>query len=284
KECLIIQARLLNLKSDLLVRAIEQHLTDFEKKRYKVIAKSLNITEEMVRDLEKTISTFNPKPGSYVSGVPADYIRPDLEVYKSEGDFKVRIIKDDIPKIDINQKYLMMMRRRGRDPRSKFIRDNYRLAKIFLTALNDRENRLKQVAEIIVRRQRDFFEKGEGHLKPLQEKEIAQELNINVSTVSRIFNSKYMLTPFGVYPLKYFIKRAVVSNEGEDVTNDVVISMMRKMIDEEDPKYPLKDDEIARRLSRSCNINLRRRTIAKYRDNMGIPPYHIRKKIKNPPK
>ncbi len=284
KECLIIQARQLNLNSDLLIKAIENHLTDFERKRYYVITKSLNITEEMARDLEKTISNFNPKPGSSVSGIQAEYVRPDIEIYKSDGEFKIRIIKEDIPRVDINQKYLSYMRRRGRDKNSKFIRDNYRLAKIFLNALNERDLRLRQVAEVILKRQRDFFEKGEGNLKPLQEKEIAAELNINPSTISRIFSSKYMLTPFGVYPLKYFIKRAVVSNENEDMTNDVIKSMVKKMIDEEDPKYPLKDEEIARRIARSCNTSIQRRTIAKYRDLMGIPPYNIRKKTKNPPK
>lgn len=283
KECLIIQARQLNLDNDLLIKAIENHLPDFEKKRYQVIAKALNITEEMVRDIERTISNFNPRPGLLIASLPAEYIKPDVEVYKVDGEFKVRLIKDDIPKIDINRKYLSLMKRRSRDPNSRFVREKYKLAKIFLTALNDRDNRLRQVAEIILKRQREFFEKGEGHLKPLQEKEIAAELNVNVSTVSRIINSKYMLTPFGVYPLKYFIKRAVVSKEGEDITNDSIMKLIKKMIDEEDPKYPLKDDEIARRLLKSHNIDIKRRTVAKYRDIMGIPPYNIRKRIKNPP-
>ncbi|MGB9598958.1 MAG: RNA polymerase factor sigma-54 [Myxococcota bacterium] len=283
KECLIIQARHLNCDNEILIKAINEHLQDFERKRYRQIAKSLNISEEMVRDLEKTISNFNPKPGSTISEIQPEYIRPDIEVYKSDGEFKVRLLKDDIPKVDINRQYLNIMRRRGRDPNSKYIRENYKLAKIFLTALNEREHRLKQVAEIIVRRQREFFEKGEGYLKPLQEKDIASELNMNVSTMSRIFNSKYMLTPYGVYPMKYFIKRAVISNEGENITNDAIKNMIQKMIEEEDPKYPLKDDEIARRLSRQ-NITIKRRTVAKYRDAMGIPPYNIRKRIKNPPK
>lgn len=283
KECLIIQARHLNLDNDLLIKAIEEHLHNFEKKRYKVIAKSLNISEDIVRDLEKTISNFNPKPGASISSLPPEYIKPDIEIFKDNGDFKIRIIKDDIPKIDINKKYLMMMKRRGRDQNSKFIRNNYKLAKIFLSALNEREIRLRQVAEIILKKQREFFEKGEGYLKPLQEKDIAAELNLNVSTVSRIFNSKYILTPFGVYPLKYFIKRPVISNEGTEISNDYIRNMIKKMIDEEDPKYPLKDDEIARRVFRSCNIQLKRRTIAKYRDSLGIPPYNIRKKTKNMP-
>ncbi|MCX7944878.1 MAG: RNA polymerase factor sigma-54 [Deltaproteobacteria bacterium] len=280
KECLILQAKHLNIDNELLIKAIEEHLPNFEKKRYKIIAKALNISEDMVRDLERTISNLNPKPGSSISGVTAEYIKPDIEIYKENGEFKIRIVKDDIPKIDINQKYLSIMRKRGRDPNSRFVRDKYRLAKIFLSALNDRENKLKQVAEIILKRQRDFFEKGEGHLKPLQEKDIANELNLNVSTVSRIFSSKYILTPFGVYPLKYFIKRPVISNESENMTNDVIMNIVRKMIEEEDPKYPLKDDEIARRLHKSHNITLKRRTIAKYREKMGIPPYNIRKNMK----
>ncbi len=283
KECLIIQARQMNFKNDLIIKAIEEHLHNFEKKRYEVIAKSLNITEEMARNIEKTIKNFNPKPGSSISDVQPEFIKPDVEVYKDSGEFKVRIIKEDIPKVNVNQIYLKEMKRRSRDPDSTYIRKNYKLAKIFITALNDREKRLKQVAEIIVRKQRDFFVRGEGNLKPLQEKDIAAELNLNVSTVSRIFNSKYIKTPFGVFPMKYFIKRTVISNEGGDVSNDLIKSMIKKMIDEEDPKYPLKDEEIARRLMRN-NIEIKRRTVAKYRDALSIPPYNIRKRTKNLPK
>lgn len=283
KECLIIQARHYNCDNEILIKAIEEHLTNFERKKYPEIAKALNITENQVREIEETIRMFNPKPGASISGHQSEYIIPDIEVYKSNGDFKVRLIKDNIPKIGINQQYLNIMRKRGRDPNSRYIRDKYRSAKIFITALNERELRLKQVAEIIVKKQREFFEKGEGYLKPLQEKEIANELKMNVSTMSRIFNSKYMLTPHGVFPLKYFIKRAVISNEGENITNDNIKNMIKQMIDDEDPKYPLKDDEIVRRLSR-LNINIKRRTVAKYRDALGIQPYNIRKRIKNPPK
>lgn len=280
KECLLIQARHYNMDNEIVTKAIIDHLPDFEKKRYYTIAKALNISERTVRDIEKVISSFNPRPGAYVSSIQADYIRPDVEVYRSEGEFKIRLIKDDIPRIYINKDYLSMMRRRGRDPNSKFIRDNYKLAKIFITAINERENRLLQVTKVIVNKQRDFFLRGEGFLRPLQEKDIAAELNLNVSTISRIFNSKYILTPHGVFSMKYFIKRPVVSNNGEDISSDVIKTMIRNMIEEEDPRYPLKDDEIVRRLERQ-NIRIKRRTIAKYREEMGIRSYIVRKRMNN---
>jgi len=278
KECLIIQARHCK-NSDLIIKVIENHMQDLERKRYPVIAKALNISEEAVREIEKIISGFNPKPGAAFNTPEPEYITPDVEIYKSNGEFKVRLLKDNIPRVYINRDYLGLMKRRGRDPNSKFIRNNYKLAKIFLNALNDREKRIRQVAEIILERQREFFEKGEGHLKPLLEKEIAAQIGVGISTVSRIFNSKYILTPFGIYPMKYFIRQPFGNVENETISNDVVKNLVKKMIDEEDPKYPLKDDEIVRRLSRQ-NINISRRTVAKYREAMGIPPYNIRKRTK----
>jgi len=283
KECLIIQARHLNRNSDIIIRVIEQHLPDLERKRYAAISKALNISEDDVREIEKIISDFNPRPGAAYNNSEPEYAIPDVEIYKSNGEFKIRLLKEQIPRIFINKDYLGMMRRRGRDPNSKFIRNNYKLAKIFLNALNDREKRIRQVAEVILNRQIEFFEKGEGYLKPLQEKEIAIELGLNVSTVSRIFNSKYILTPYGVYPMKYFIKRPVLSTDGENISNDAIKKAIKAMVEEEDPKYPLKDDEIVRRLSRQ-NISISRRTVAKYRDEMGIAPYNIRKTVKNMPK
>ncbi len=283
KECLIIQAKRCNKDSDNLIKVITNHLQDFEKKRYHVISKALNISEEEVREIEKIIKRFDPKPGASIDNEKTEFIQPDVEIYKTENGFKVRLLKDDIPKIYINRDYLNIMRRRGRDPNSKYIRDKYNSAKILLTALNEREDKIIKVAKIILNKQREFFEKGEGHLKPLLEKDIANELQCDESIVSRIFNSKYILTPYGVYPMKYFIKRAVFSKEGEDISNDIIKSMIQNMIEDEDPGYPLKDEEIARRLARQ-NIAIKRRTVAKYRDLLGIPSYIVRKRINNLPK
>ena len=284
KECLLQQVRQLNIKDGKLAALIKNHLTDLEKKNFPAIARKLDITPEKAMDLAKFILSLEPKPGRAFSFTETQYIVPDIYVFKVGNEYVISLNDDGIPRLRVSAYYKNMVEAKttkvGKlDDKSKnYIQDKLRSAVALIRSIQHRQKTIYKVTEAIVRKQLEFLEHGVSKLRPMILREIAQEIGIHESTVSRVTTNKYIYTPQGIFELKFFFNNPVSSRAGsEDVASESVRDRIRQLVAAEDPKSPLSDQQIVDELKRS-NIDVARRTVAKYRDILGILPSSKRKK------
>jgi RNA polymerase sigma-54 factor len=283
QECLIIQLEF--SKGDhrlvqLAMRLLKDHFDEFTKKHYEKIAEILAVSIDDVKRILEIISHLNPKPGEGTIDTQQNYLTPDFIVTKDEDEFVIQLNDKNVPPLRINRNYKDLMSKRNKDvgaDTKQFLRSKFDAAKWFIASIYQRRETMLKVMHEIVNRQRDFFDTGEG-LKPLIYKDIAEVIRMDISTISRVVNGKYVQTDFGVYELRYFFSEGISTQSGEDVSNKEVKARIREILAAEDKSKPLSDEDIAAILKEK-GFNIARRTVAKYRESMMIPVARLRRAI-----
>jgi RNA polymerase sigma-54 factor len=282
KECLVIQAKHLEEDTNDLVFLIQNHVKDLEKKHYDAIAKAMNLNVEDVHEMCKIIYTMEPKPGRSYAIHDTHYVTPDVYVYKVGDDYLVSLNEDGLPRLRVSNLYKNVMKGtsgKSNDPKAHdYIQDKLRSAIWLIKSIHQRNRTIYKVAESIVKHQREFFDKGPAFLKPMILRDIANDIGMHESTVSRVTTSKYVHTPQGIFELKYFFNSGISSSEGDSLASEAVKLRIKDLVNKEDPKRPLSDQQIVDMLKKEGLI-IARRTVAKYRDVLRILPSSRRKKV-----
>jgi RNA polymerase sigma-54 factor len=281
KECLKIQIKPFEERDRLLLeRLIEEHLEDLEKRNYSNITKNLRISTEKLRDLSHLISTLEPKPGRPFGSEKPQYIIPDVFVEKVGADYVILLNDDGLPKLQVSNFYRNALFQKDMEPNAKeYIQDKLRSAMWLIRSIHQRQRTLYKVTSSIVKFQKDFLEKGIASLKPMVLRDIAEDIHMHESTISRVTTNKYVQTPRGLFELKFFFNSKVPSTTGGDgVTSEAVKEEIKKMVATEDPKKPLSDQAICDLLQKN-SVQIARRTVAKYRELLGILPASKRRQL-----
>ncbi len=278
KECLQLQLRPLNLLGTLVESLILCHLELISKKKYQQVAKICNVTLDEVMAAVKIIEGLDPKPARHFSADATNYITPDVYIFKTDGKYQIVLNDEGMPKLRINSYYLRLLQQKNLVPKEErhFLEEKLRAAKDLIKSLDHRNKTIYRVTECILNYQSEFFESGVSHLRPLNLKDIATELTLHESTVSRVTSTKYLSCPRGIYGFKYFFSNAIPSESGE-LSSTSVKDMIRKIVQEETASSPLSDMKIVD-IFKSQNITIARRTIAKYREELKIPPQSQRRR------
>lgn len=276
QECLLVQMEVLGYDDPILVSLVRDHLEDLEKNRYKPLARKFKITMDELKDYLDLLQTLDPMPGTSFSSTDPHYVSPDVFVYKYGEDFVIILNEDGLPRLQMNTFYMDSMKGAA-DKEKEYFQEKMRSAAWLMKSLYQRQRTLYKVVESIVGFQRGFFEEGVTKLKPLILKEVAEDIEMHESTVSRITTNKYVSTPHGIYELKFFFNSALDLNDGSQVGSESVKALIKQMIADEDTKKPLSDERIGEILKEKLDVNIARRTVAKYRSAMGIASSSKRK-------
>jgi RNA polymerase sigma-54 factor len=256
---------------------LKNYYDDFTHKRFDNILRKSGISKDYLDRLTDIIQKLNPVPALSTPG--ADYIIPDFIVVKTDGGFKAELYRDYIPDIRINRVYKKMLDSDSTDHETKaFLKKRIENANLFLQALKNRKQTLIKVMDAILKRQREFFMTGGIVLNPMTEKDIASDVNTDISTVSRAVRNKYVQTDFGIFELRSFFSRSLSTSSGEDVSNVLLKRKLKELIDSEDKAKPLSDDKLAK-LINQYGYTVARRTVTKYREELKIPKATLRRKI-----
>ncbi|MFP4573257.1 MAG: RNA polymerase factor sigma-54 [Desulfobacterales bacterium] len=281
-ECLMIQLRQLEIDDPVVTTIIRDHLKDLENRRYQAIAKNLKISMQTVSAAINLIRQLDPAPGQrFAAEEEHIYITPDVYVYREGDDYIVMLNDDDIPQLYISNYYKQAVKKGGglqKDTRA-YIRDRMRSAEWLIKSIQQRRKTIYNVMQSILKFQRDFFDHGISHLKPMVLRDVAEDINMHESTISRVTTNKYAHTPHGIFELKFFFNSSINRADGQTIASASVQEEMRGIISGENPKKPLSDKKIAEMLEKSSGIRIARRTIAKYREMMGILPSSKRKQL-----
>ena len=283
KECLYIQVRNAGLKNGIVERIIDHHLAELENRNFLAISKAMKITLEQVIENVQIIAELEPVPGRQFGQNEAQYIIPDVYVFRLGEDWIVTLNEDGLPKLKISNFYQKLgdhaADKKKTNPDDKnYIAEKLKSAEWLIKSIRQRQRTIFRVTESIVARQRDFFDHGVEHLKPMILKDIAEDISMHESTISRVTNNKYVHTPRGVFELKYFFNSSVTRADGQDVASESVKRMISDLIKQEDARRPLSDQRIVELLEEK-GIQLARRTVAKYREQLNILPSSKRKKF-----
>ena len=284
QECLIVQ-----LEADradpalkaLALRVLTEFYDDFTMRHFEDLGKKLSIATEELKKVIELIQRLNPKPGEGEITAQENYVVPDFIVMKSEDDFIITLNDRNIPPLRINRAYKELMSKRKKNGVSAeakdFIRQRFEAAKWFISSIHQRRETMLKVMHTIVDKQREFFETGEG-LRPMIYKDISEVIGMDISTISRVVNSKYVQTDYGVFSLRHFFSDSISTSDGDEVSNKEVKRKLKTLIDAEDPLKPLSDHKLAELLN-ADRLNIARRTVAKYREAMLIPVARLRRKL-----
>ncbi|RMF59548.1 MAG: RNA polymerase sigma-54 factor [Calditrichaeota bacterium] len=282
QECLTIQLEAKNEdgKYDLPLRILKECYDDFVNRRFEKVAEQLDIPLEKVREALIEISKLNPKPGEGYLDTRQNYIIPDFFVEKVDDELVVSLNEYKIPGLRISPKYLKMLKQPKKLDREvrKFLKDKVDSAKWFIKAIRQRQVTMQRTMEAIVEMQREFFEKGPEYIKPLIMKDIAEKIEMDISTVSRVCKGKYVQCDYGVYELKYFFNEGMETTDGEELSTLRIKERLKEIIATEDPRKPYSDEKLAEILNKE-GIPIARRTVAKYREQLGIPIARLRRGI-----
>ena len=280
RECLLIQANVLGLGNTIVTDIIEDHLPNLEKKNYKVICKALKKSMDEVVAAINVIKVMEPKPGRQFSDETPQYINPDIYVYKLENEFVIMLNDDGMPKLRVNSFYKNSIGRGKKvsGEAENYIQEKMRSAAWLIKSIHQRQKTIYRVMESILRYQREFFDQGIAYLKPMVLRDVAQDIGMHESTISRVTTNKYAFTPQGIYELKYFFNSSIRREHGGAIASASVQDKIRQIILAEDPKKPYSDDKIAQILKKE-EIHIARRTVAKYREMLKILPSNKRKQI-----
>jgi RNA polymerase sigma-54 factor len=279
QECLLLQLRARGEDDTLAARIIRDHFEEFKQKKYLEISKKLKVTIQEVQSQCKVIATLDPKPGLEVVAEDPKYVIPDLVVENVDGKYVVYLNDRNIPRLRVSQSYheeLMKGTRDGDRATREFINTRLKSAKWLIQTIEQRRRTMVKVMECIARKQREFFEKGTAFLRPLTLQQVASEINMHESTVSRVTTNKYVQTPRGVFELKFFFSSSLGTQDGGEVSAKSAKDKIRRIIDAEDSRSPLSDQKIADML-KGDGLNIARRTVAKYREQLNILPARMRK-------
>ncbi len=279
RECLLLQVRYRDHSDPLAPEIIRRHLEDLGAHRYPRIARALGTTPERVQRAAEFIATLDPKPGMIYDRDLTTYIIPDLFLEKDEEEDEYQIVfnRDYNPRLRISRRYRELLADPDTPEKTReYIREKLRGGLWLIRNIKLRRQTLRRIAEEIVKRQKDFFDRGLSYLKPLKMTEVAEAVGIHESTVSRAAANKYLQSPRGIYPLRFFFAGSTITDGGKEISAPHLKKILEEMISEEDPRSPFSDQEIAERLAER-GIKLARRTVAKYRNSLGIPPAHRRR-------
>jgi RNA polymerase sigma-54 factor len=281
KECLLIQARIFGISYPLIEKIIIDHMKDLETKNYAHISRKLKIPLNDILQVVVLISNMDPKPGSRYQEESIAAIVPDVFIFKSGDEYKILLNDDGLPRLRISNFYRDIMI--GLNPHldlesgRKYIKERMQSAAWLIKSIQQRHRTIYKVAESILKFQRDFFDEGIHHLRPLVLRDVADDVEMHESTISRVVTNKYMHTPRGMFELKYFFSSCIQKTNGDTLASKSVREEIKKIIGREDPKKPYSDSDIVNILNK-LGISIARRTIAKYREMMGVLPSSKRKK------
>lgn len=280
-ECLTLQLRQLDPATpwrELALEVCAQHLEVLGSRDYSLVMRRLKVSQEELREILDLIQTLNPRPGASYNEKPPEYVIPDVYVRKEKNRWKVELNGDALPQIRVNPYYAGMIKRADNSPDNSSLKSHLQEAKWFIKSLQSRSETLLRVATAIVERQQAFLEHGDEAMKPLVLHDIAEALEMHESTISRVTTRKYMHSPRGIYELKYFFSSHVGTTLGGEASSTAIRAVIKKLISAENTQKPLSDSKIANLLS-DQGVKVARRTVAKYREAMQIPPSNERKQL-----
>ncbi|HEY8131314.1 MAG TPA: RNA polymerase factor sigma-54 [Thermoanaerobaculia bacterium] len=281
RECLLLQLEFLEVDNPLVETIIRDHWDMFMQRHFAQLAKALGIDMKTLEGIVEVIKHLDPKPGRKYSNERAIYVEPDVYVQKVGDEYVIVLNEDGMPKLRINGSYRAMLNSMDSKQDGEtvnYIKDKIRSAVWLIKSLDQRQRTIYKVAESIVKHQREFLEKGIDYLRPLVLRDVADDIQMHESTVSRVVSNKYMHTPRGLFLMKYFFHSGIDSDTGEDISSLTVKKKIQSYIEAEDPRKPLSDSKIMKILNDE-GINIARRTVAKYRDELNIPSSTDRKQI-----
>jgi RNA polymerase sigma-54 factor len=269
RECLLIQARILLPEDTLVLTIIDQHLDGLVGRSSMHLQKALALTDIEMRRVFAAIATLDPKPGRGFSRTAPEYEIPDVFVEKRGGEWVVTLNESGLPRLRVSDYYRRVLHQDKNADTRDFLKTKVRSAVWFVRSIYQRQSTIQKVAESIFRFQRDFLERGPKYLRPLVLREVAAEVGMHESTISRVTTKKYAQTPQGVFELKYFFGARIESGRGEDLSAEAVRERIRALVAREDARTPLSDQAIVDILKRE-NLKIARRTVAKYRQQLGL--------------
>ncbi len=279
EECLLNQLIITGQNSVLLEDLLLHHFDDLLRNRYPKVAKATGSSVADVKQAVNIISQLEPKPGRSFDTSPTHYITPDVHVEKQDGEYTVTIIDKLLPRLHVSSYYKnLLANKKETTETKKYIKNKISSASKIIDSIEQRKNTLLRISMKIVNKQKDFLEKGPKHLSPLMMQDLAEEIGVHVSTVSRTVSNKYMQTPRGVFPLKFFFTGGYATSDGSRESTNSVIERIKEIVEAEDKKHPLSDQKIIDSL-KSEGLNLKRRTVTKYREQAGIPSSRERKEF-----
>ena len=280
RECLMLQLREAGLEQSVPFRLVRDCFEELINHRWSEISKRFGISPSDVQKAADEIKKLDPKPGLMYSDASDNYIIPDLIVEKIDGRYHVFLNDANLPRLKLSRAYQEIARdkKKFEGESKEFISNKLNSANWMIQAIEQRRQTMLKVMNYIVDRQRDFFEKGVQYLKPLTLREVAEVINMHESTVSRVTNEKFVQTPRGVLPLKFFFSSGLSTTAGEDVSARGIKAQIEKLVSEEDPKHPLTDQAIVNIL-KETGVQIARRTVAKYRDQLGVLSARMRKRV-----
>ena len=275
QECMLIQLRSDPNPDPVSVEIVEQHFEDLTKRRYPDIARALKLSLDRIMESVEEIMALEPKPGRRFGGNDSRYIVPDVVVHKMSGEYVVVLNEDGIPRLRVNNLYRSLLRNSGDEART-YVEQKLRSALWLIKSVDQRQRTLRKVAQSIVKFQREFLDKGLPYLRPLSLRDVGEDIGMHESTISRVTTNKYVETPQGLFELKFFFHSGIQSGDGEMVSSVSVKKMIQDLLANEDPSKPLSDQEVAQIL-KGRGLTIARRTVAKYREELGILPSHQRR-------
>lgn len=278
-ESLLLQLQLQGMGGSLESRIVDQHLGDLARHRFGDIARALGVTHESVHDAAEHIATLNPDPGAAFDPTSNPHVSADLELRRNiEGHYYAHLTGDHLPKLQISNHYKDLLAKLNSDPKArKFIKDNIHEGRQIISALGQRQETLLKIGTELVKRQPDFITHGLTKLRPMTMQDIAEAVGVHAATISRAVSGKYILTPHGLMDLRRFFSTGYTTKQGSEISNTGVREAIQQIVSHEDSAKPLSDTAIEKQL-KAKGIKVARRTIAKYRDQLGILPSHLRKK------
>jgi RNA polymerase sigma-54 factor len=279
QECLQLQLKFQGVSDPMVLAIVDRHLTNLGNKNYHAIVRDLKVSLDKVLEASEIIANLEPKPGRGFDAEDADYISPDVHVEKVGNEYVIRLNDDGLPKLRVSSFYLEAMRNPDKLPDSvrSYIQKHLDNALWFIRSIHQRQKTLYRVTESIVRFQQEFLDHGLSHLKPLTLRQVAEDVQMHESTISRVTTNKYVYTPQGVFDLKFFFNSAINMSLGDQIASESVKEKIRQIVQSEDSENPLSDQEIADMLRRE-DVIIARRTVAKYRGMLGVLSSSKRKK------
>ena len=279
RESLLLQLKRRGLNNTLAYTIISKYMHLLETRNYPLIARKTGTTSRNVIKEIEIISSLTPYPGNKFSNEQINYVVPDVYIDKIDGEFVIQLNNEGLPRLGLSKEYLSLLKKKKslNSESVNYLRDKKRSAEWFIKSIQQRQRTIYKVMESILKFQREFFDHGPSHLKPLILRDVADDISMHESTVSRVTSNKYAHTPQGIYELKYFFSTAVATTEGDSVASESIRNRIRQLIQSENPVKPLSDNKISGILLDE-NIRVARRTVAKYRDQMGILPVKYRRR------
>ena len=279
QECLLIQLQRNQREDSLAYSIIDKAYPLLLRRRIQEIAKKLKVSDEAIQKALEEIASMDPAPGKRFSDDSNTVIEPDIRIFQEDDLWKIELNNEYIPKLRISQKYKDLLAQGSLNKKEKeYLVENMRSGKFLINSLDQRQNTLKKISQKIIDQQPKFFVQTNPTLQPMTMQQIAEDVGVHETTISRAIANKYVKTPHGVFPLKHFFNSGFTSDSGESIANRSIKETIEKIIQKEDPKKPISDQSISRELEKE-GIKIARRTVAKYREQLGILPTHLRRRF-----